>query len=201
MTQTEQGCRAEIRGRCAWRVRRWVSSLQDVATRLGKGRQAARRGFSLIEVNMAIFVLAGGIFALMSLFPLGLRESAASRNEMRIAAFAERLLGAAQMAAADPEVTDVDALAAAIEEIAGIKLDDDPGEYKNAVSAEKDTTSGVYYHAWCIDESSEYGGQNDGMAVAQIGVQVTAENTKQNRSALKTAPVYVIRVAINRSKP
>ena len=154
-----------------------------------------KAGFSLIEVNMAIFVLAGGALALMALFPLGLRESLASRQEMRLSAFAERILGAAQIAACDPDVASVDDLADALEGSPfSFKLDDDPGDYDSNTSAEYDSTSGVYYHAWILKETTD----TDDKEVAQIGVQVTAENAKQNRRALRNAPVYVIRVAVDK---
>ncbi len=155
-----------------------------------------KAGFSLIEVNMAIFVLAGGALALMALFPLGLRESLASRSEMRISAFAERLLGAAQIAANDPDVASVDDLADALSGSPfNFELNDDPGDYDSIPNASHDSTSGVYYHAWILEESNT--GTED-KAVAQIGVQVTAENAKQNRYALRNAPVYVIRVAVDK---
>ncbi len=164
--------------------------------RLLRAGSRCKTGFSLIEVNMAIFVLAGGALALMALFPLGLRESLASRSEMRISAFAERLLGAAQMAANDPKVASVDDLADALEGSPfNFELNDDPGDYNSNTSANYDSTSGVYYHAWILQETTT--GTED-KEVAQIGVQVTAENAKQNRYALRNAPVYVIRVAVDK---
>lgn len=163
--------------------------------RLLRAAGRCKAGFSLIEVNMAIFVLAGGALALMALFPLGLRDSLASRHEMRLSAFAERLLGAAQMAANDPQVASVDDLADALSGSPfNFTLDDDPGDYDSLVSASHDSTSGVYYHAWILRETS---GTED-KEIAQIGVQVTAENAKQNRLALRNAPVYVIRVAVDK---
>ena len=163
--------------------------------RLLRAGSRFRAGFSLIEVNMAIFVLAGGALALMALFPLGLRDSLASRNEMRLSAFAERLLGAAQIAASDPAVASVDDLADALESSPfNFTLDDDPGNYNSNTTAEHDATSGVYYHAWILKDSTD----TDDKEIAQIGVQVTAENAKQNRFALRNAPVYVIRVAVDK---
>ena len=146
---------------------------------------------------MAIFVLAGGALALMALFPLGLRDSLASRNEMRLSAFAERLLGAAQIAASDPAVASVDDLADALESSPfNFTLDDDPGNYGSNTTAEHDETSGVYYRAWILPEETD--DDDATVEVAQIGVQVTAENAKQNRFALRNAPVYVIRVAVDK---
>lgn len=160
-------------------------------------KHSRRAGFSLIEVNMAIFVLAGGVLALLGLFPLGLRQSVASRSEMRIAAFAERLIGAAQIAANDPTVQTSDDLADALTASPfNFTLDDDPGESDGNINVTEDATSGVYYHAWLMEDEN-YRGFGD-MEVAHIGVQVTAENAKQNRWAIKNAPVYVIRIPIDK---
>lgn len=41
-----------------------------------------RKGFSLIEVNMAILVAAGGLLSLFTLFPVGLRQSAQSEEDL-----------------------------------------------------------------------------------------------------------------------
>jgi len=66
------------------------------------GRTAA---FSLIEVNMAVFVLAVGILALMSLFPAGLRESLQSRADLRQAMFADYALSVLAAKGSDPGMT------------------------------------------------------------------------------------------------
>ena len=89
----------------------------------------------------------------------------------------------------------VDDLADALESSPfNFTLDDDPGNYNSNTTAEHDATSGVYYHAWILRESTD----TDDKEIAQIGVQVTAENAKQNRFALRNAPVYVIRVAVDK---
>ena len=61
--------------------------------------KAARRipaalsaAFSLIEVNMAILVVAGGLFTLISIFPSGLRLSVSALSDTRQAFFASDLL-------------------------------------------------------------------------------------------------------------
>jgi type II secretory pathway pseudopilin PulG len=155
-----------------------------------------RAGFSLIEVNMAIFVLAGGALALLGLFPLGLRESLAARNEMRVAAFAERFINAARVAASDAQnVATVDDLRSALESAPfNFTVSTDAGDADDE-NAHKDE-SGVYYRAWVIqdpDWQSEALGDKE---IAQVGVQVTAENAQQNKRALLVAPVYVVRVII-----
>ena len=47
-----------------------------------------RAGFSLIEVNMAILIAAGGLLSLFSLFPTGLRQSVMSQADMYQCTFA-----------------------------------------------------------------------------------------------------------------
>lgn len=54
-----------------------------------------KRGFSLIEVNMAIFVMAIGVLSLAALFPLGLRENMNAVSDMTESIFADGLLNQA----------------------------------------------------------------------------------------------------------
>lgn len=49
-------------------------------------------GFSLIEVNMAILIIAIGMLSLMSLFPLGLREGNLAQGDMVQTAAADFIL-------------------------------------------------------------------------------------------------------------
>lgn len=47
-----------------------------------------KAGFSLIEVNMAILIAAGGLLALFSLFPTGMRQSVMAQADMYQSTFA-----------------------------------------------------------------------------------------------------------------
>ena len=49
-----------------------------------------KAGFSLIEVNVAILVIAGGMLSLFTLFPAGLRMSTAAMSDTRQAFFADQ---------------------------------------------------------------------------------------------------------------
>ncbi|HOF62442.1 MAG TPA: hypothetical protein PLM82_12765 [Candidatus Latescibacteria bacterium] len=49
-------------------------------------------GFSLMEVNMAVFVMAVGILSMVALFPLGLREGVQARSDLKQAMFADHAL-------------------------------------------------------------------------------------------------------------
>lgn len=51
-----------------------------------------QRAFTLIEVNLAIFIMAGGVLAMISLYSLGFRESRQSREDVASAAMADSIL-------------------------------------------------------------------------------------------------------------
>ena len=51
-----------------------------------------KRAFTLIEVNLAIFIMAGGVLAMISLYSLGFRESRQSREDVASAALADLVL-------------------------------------------------------------------------------------------------------------
>lgn len=164
---------------------------------------ALRAGFSLIEVNMAIFVLAGGALALLGLFPLGLRESLAARNEMRVAAFCERFMGAARTVAEKPGVVDADTLLNELEGDFGFRVED-PVEDDDRVEAHEDPeNSGVWYRAWWKEPDVTNSGNietvNNGdrkTEAVQVCVQATGEDCSKNTRPLKTAPVYVVNVFV-----
>lgn len=153
-----------------------------------------RRGFSLIEVNMAIFVLAGGALALLGLFPLGLRESQAARNEMRVIAFAERFLGAARIAATMPDIETVDDFIHELEGLGFQKVMSDAGTTDDLRDPAEDR-SGVFYRAWA--QEKEGARSTDEKLIVEVGVRVTAENAKQNKRALNSAATYMVQVFID----
>jgi len=51
-----------------------------------------KTGFSLIEVNMAIFIVAVGIMSMVVLYPLGLRESSQGAADLKQSMFADYVL-------------------------------------------------------------------------------------------------------------
>ena len=60
-----------------------------------------QHGFTLIEVNLAIFIMAGGVLAMISLYSLGFRESRQSREDVASAALAENVLNPLVVALSD----------------------------------------------------------------------------------------------------
>jgi Tfp pilus assembly protein PilV len=57
-------------------------------TRERRTARAVRAGFTLMEVNIALLVLAVGLIGLFSLFPVGLRQSDMATSDTAQAAFA-----------------------------------------------------------------------------------------------------------------
>lgn len=51
-----------------------------------------RFGFTLMEVNLAIFIMAAGVLAMVSLYPLGYRESEQSREDVVGTVYADAIL-------------------------------------------------------------------------------------------------------------
>ena len=50
------------------------------------------RGFTLMEVNLAIFIMAVAVLGMVALYPLGFRENQHSRDDIMAAAVAEGIL-------------------------------------------------------------------------------------------------------------
>lgn len=55
-------------------------------------RRAYRRGFTLLEVNLAVFIMATGILSISALYSLGFRENRQSVEDVAGAAYAEEYL-------------------------------------------------------------------------------------------------------------
>lgn len=59
----------------------------------GSGVCVSRSAFNLVEVSLALLVVAVGILSVLSLFPAGLDQSARSADETHAAQFAEEVFG------------------------------------------------------------------------------------------------------------
>ena len=62
-------------------------------------------GFTLMEVNLAIFIMAGGVMAMISLYPLGYRESEQSREDVKSAMMADAVLNQLEAALSSRAIT------------------------------------------------------------------------------------------------
>jgi len=51
-----------------------------------------KRAFTLMEVNLAVFIMAVGVLAMVGLYPLGFRETSHAREDIAAAAMADAVL-------------------------------------------------------------------------------------------------------------
>ena len=65
----------------------------------------ARAAVTLMEVNLVIFIMAVGVLAMTSLYPLGFRESEQSRDDVRAAVTADEVLGQLTAALSSRNIT------------------------------------------------------------------------------------------------
>ena len=64
-----------------------------------------KRGFTLMEVNMAILIMSGGILAMASLFSLGYNENTKSREDVGAAALADAVMSPIVAALSQTNIT------------------------------------------------------------------------------------------------
>lgn len=63
-----------------------------------------RKAFTLMEVNIAIFIMSVGVLSMVSLYSLGYREQSQGREDVEAAATAERYLAPLVASLSDPEL-------------------------------------------------------------------------------------------------
>lgn len=64
-----------------------------------------KRAFTLLEVNLAIMILAGGVLSIMGLYGLGYRERSQSREDVASAAYADAVISPLVAALSSTNVT------------------------------------------------------------------------------------------------
>ncbi len=64
-----------------------------------------KKAFTLLEVNLAIMIMAGGILSILSLYGLGQRENRQSREDVAAAAYADAVLSPLIIALSATNVT------------------------------------------------------------------------------------------------
>ena len=64
-----------------------------------------RKAFTLIEINLAMLIMAGGILSVVGLYALGFRESGQSREDLSAAALADAFISPLVMAISSTNVT------------------------------------------------------------------------------------------------
>ena len=75
-------------------------------TKRNPGRRELRAGYSLVEVTLALLVVAIGLTATFALFPEGLRAARAAVDDTEIGMFAEYVFTTMDLAAAGPAGAD-----------------------------------------------------------------------------------------------
>ncbi|MCA1808173.1 MAG: prepilin-type N-terminal cleavage/methylation domain-containing protein [Lentisphaerae bacterium] len=114
-----------------------------------KLRGGIRAGFSLVEVTLAMMVIAVGILAVMSLFPAGLDQNMRSIEDTRMAFFAEEVFNGLQAHAAE----DWDGLETIIMKLAAEESWGSAPLPPEVISDWNTVTTNIYY--------SKYEGAND----------------------------------------
>lgn len=64
-----------------------------------------KKGFTLVEVNLAVFIMAGGILAMISLYTLGYRENRQSREDIAATACADDVMNRLVLALSSTNIT------------------------------------------------------------------------------------------------
>lgn len=73
--------------------------------RLFRHVAGSRAAFTLMEVNLAILIMAVGVLTMTSLYPLGFRESEAAHDDVRAAVVADEVLGKLSAALSSRNIT------------------------------------------------------------------------------------------------
>lgn len=175
---------------------------------LKRSAQRLRQGFSLIEVNIAIFVLATGALALLSLFPFGLQQSRNATNEMILSSCADRFLGAAAIAAAKPGTT-YDDFVDNFEEISELRdiSDSEPSDTEAIdLNFNQFKNSNLWYYAWAyeekVNEISNSNSDTGDASIVHVGILLSLEKTakyndKRGESARKRAQLFATKVFLS----
>jgi prepilin-type N-terminal cleavage/methylation domain-containing protein len=166
-----------------------------------------RQGFSLIEVNIAIFVLATGALALLTLFPFGLQQSRNATNEMVLSSCADRFLGAAAIAAEKPGIT-YDEFVENFKEVSELT---DVSENAPSNTETEDLNfhqfknSNLYYYAWAYEESVDENNETTDAAMIHVGILLSLEKAsryadRRGEGARKRAQLFATKVFLPQIK-
>ncbi len=126
-------------------------------------RGARPRGFSLIEVNMAILVVAGGLLALFALFPAGLRMSSSAQADTRHALFARDALSVLKANAAHLSLADWNVDVNDVRSIERFWNGISSNSPLTRASAPRRTEGGALRQTWVIEgTNTSYFAESDG---------------------------------------
>ncbi|MBQ5531441.1 MAG: hypothetical protein IIT98_05505 [Kiritimatiellae bacterium] len=175
----------------------------------------AKKAFTLVEVNLAMFIMAGGILSVIGLYSLGHRESRQSREDVASAAYADAVIGQLAMALSDtnlswstwknlPEIEPQDGWGSYIDKRKGV-IKGDPTSLAKATygkikggeiklrswpdGAKGGSTGNGGLHAGLVFSRSGGGENGEDGAIATIAFKAA-----RNEGELMTAPVYYTEV-------
>ncbi len=128
-----------------------------------------RRGFTLMEVNLAIFIMAVGLLAMVALYPLAYRESRQSKDDVKAAAAADCILNTLTASRSSRNIT----------------WDEWEGRIQNAVDASGGDNKGGGWLSYCDKTGNSYLPKKRGQ-INSLGKQVfnklAAVNSKHSPS-------------------
>jgi len=170
---------------------------------------ALKKAFTLIEVNLAMFIMAGGILSVIGLYSLGYRESRQSREDVASAAYADAVISPLVMALSDTNLA-----WSAFNSLPACKPDEGWGGYVNnngTVKGSPSSTAKSVYDAiksklptlkqsWPDDAkggTSGKGGLEAGLVFLRSdnsGVATIAFRAARNKGELMYAPMYITEV-------
>jgi Tfp pilus assembly protein PilV len=140
-------------------------------------------GFSLIEVNMAVFVLAVGILSMAVLYPLGLRESMQSQADIKQSMFADYVLS---LAVAQASKTEPGAVFDVTRESI-IKVVSDAVGAEEAFKYESGETYEYEFEVIQVKERSDY---LLGLMVRSLDTDMGRGPSEAKRNRLQAQPLY-----------
>lgn len=147
-----------------------------------------KQGFSLIEVNMAVFVMAAGILSMAVLYPLGLRESMQAQADIKQAMFADYVLSVAVATACKEENQ-----GKSPEDMETIIKD----VVRQAVGREKAfqyESGGVYVYEFDVIKTDGGSDRLLGIMVRSLDMDLGAGSAKAKNSRLQAQPFYYAEV-------
>jgi len=152
-----------------------------------------KKAFTLIEVNLAILVMAGGILSVVVLYSLGFRETRQSREDLVSAAYADAALGplVGALSSMDLGWSKFNGVGNLPEKGWGAFLNEGDG------TVQRNTEANAIFQKFGVSEISMPSGYEYGMVVSHeegSGIIKIGFRASKKLDALLTAPLYYTEV-------
>ena len=145
-----------------------------------------RAGFSLMEVNMAVFVLSVGILSMIVLYPLGLRESLQGQADIKQSMFADYILNQAVAYASQTNITWAEWKA--VESL-------NPGQWPAFMRSEMELEKPEWTDAPVLGDRYEVTcALVPGMSDKVMGIMVVSTEMTKNYESYTNNPIYYAEV-------